>query len=500
MKSKILELARQRQKEGHSTFLSPDHKLPLSRREFLAAGLRDTAVFVAMPTIFDLLFRSSTAQAATIKPATIFFNFDASGGSGHRNRNFQPATTAGSTLSSAAATKMGIAAGQTYSNKFGAPMATGTGTAAGFFNQLSTAAPTGGAILAPATGQGLIQFASFRAITNDDTSGNTHSPMNLISAYLAMKSADAYYIQAGNAIGNGTNRANFGGNSGGPLAAMKAMGWLPVNNSAAVLNAVSFPGVFLKKGLAVTALSHAKTMAANRMARMNASSANMALATQQKSGVEANYQNAVDGQSLTLDPAADLDASTNSILDTGLGATNAENIAFKAALAAAVKGISRPMVTVVLNGGDYHTGNQADEDAFVKREVTMVRAAANECLKKGITGVFSFITDGAMNATSNLAYVSDEGRFSNHLVAVASATPAVVKKPQLGAVDPNSGFASAASGPFVDNNQILAVALFASMLSASGDPNWLQNVKKIIPASVAALLTDQQIAAMNAFV
>lgn len=500
MKSKILELAKARQKEGKKAFLSPDHKLPISRRDFLAAGLRDTAVFVAMPTLLDLLF-ARTAQAAVFKPATIFLCLDSSGGTGHMRRAFIPVTSTGAMPSSAALNKMGVASGQASTNKYGAAMAVGTGTAGGFQSNLVTAAPNGGITFAPAANSAnpsLIQFAAFSAVTRDDSSANLHSPMNLISAYLEMQRQDAYYIQAGMATGGGTNRALFGGNSGGPQAKLKANSWLNVNNSAAVLNAVSFPGVLLKRELAVSALDSAQKMVTNRMNRV-AGAQNQALATQQSKGVSANLANAQEGASLTLDPAVDLDASTISILDTGLGNTG-ENTAFKAALAAAVKGISRPMITVTLGGGDYHTGVTTDEDNFVKRKVTMLRAASNECLKKGITLVSTQITDGGMNTAGAQAFVSDEGRFSVHAVSVTSSSPVVPKKPQLGFVDAATGFATAGSQPFVDNDQILAVALFASMLSASGDANWLQNVRKIIPESVGNVLTDAQLVAMNAFI
>lgn len=136
----------------------------------------------------------------------------------------------------------------------------------------------------------------------------------------------------------------------------------------------------------------------------------------------------------------------------------------------------------------------------MKRKVTMLRAAANECVKKGITLVSSQITDGGMNTANAGAFVSDEGRLSVHAVAVASATPpAAPKKATMGFTDPNTGFAKPGALPFVDNDQMLSVALFASMLAASGDANWLQNVRRVIPEALSATLTDAQIIAMNAF-
>lgn len=513
MKSKILELARIRKKQGHSVFLYPDHKLPMTRREFLSAGLIDSAVFIAMPTLLDLAL-SRTAQGAEVPPTTVFVCFDSQGGAGHHQRDFMPMTSTGGMPDSTAQARMGITPGTQQTTKYGAAMAMG----GRLVTALTTPAPTGGMEFAPppaSTTPSKIQFATFSATTRDDNSGGSQSPMGLIAAYLNEKNKESLYVQAGINVGGGANRATVGTNTGGVIAKTRADGWLAVTAPTSVTNAISGPYKFLTGPQAIAALETANRMADNRRGRVNNSSPSMNLLNAQKSGMSANLVNAKEAGALRIQPRTDafpqgLHPSTIAILDaTGNGLSAAEKSNLETGLLSAVRGISRPMITFVKGGGDYHNGNTTAEAAFVQAKSTVVKAISNEVLMRAQTSgkdmkvVSAYITDGGMvcanTGTAGLPFNADEGRFSRQYVSVASMNGVAPKagKAQLGFADQTTGFA--VPGAFGDNSAILSVALFASMITAAGEANWLQMVRKIVPETVIGGLSDDQLRSMNAF-
>lgn len=503
MKSKILELANLRKKQGKQVVLSPDHPLPVTRREFLAAGLRDSAIFISIPTILDLLM-ANRALGAEVQPSTVFVCFDSAGGAGHQQREYLPVTSSGSLPAAAALQKMGISSGVQTTTKYGAPMA----AAGRVVTELTKAPPTGGVVFAPPPGSSTpskIQFASFSMTTRDDTSDNRHANGGLIGSYLAMVSQANYYVQSGMNVGGGGNRSTVGGNSGGPISGLKTLPWLSVSSANSIRDAVSFPGIHIRGNLAVSSLTSAERMANRRRDGMGGGNASREKAQEVSDGMTANLGNARDGQNLALNPAdafpQGLHPSTNTILSGG-NLSGGELAGFSNSLLAMVRGISRPLLTVVLGGGDYHTGNETAETAFVLRKYTMVRALNNECLLRGITVVASYITDGGMNAGGGgQAFTSDEGRFSRQIISVTNPNgPITPVKSQIGFSNATTGFTEVAGSLIAENNPLAAAVMFGSMLKAAGEPNWLQIVRRVVPADVLSGVSDADLARYNAFV
>lgn len=254
------------------------HKLPVTRREFLARGLVEGMGFMAVPSIVNLFFQPeivlaadcpSRGGAAAVNEIGLLV-IDGSGGD--IGNNILPLDAAKQMLPSY--NRLAIPDGSLVSdNRFGMPMRVGP-----YFNALTTALSAGG--------QAVTKAAMLAVQSGDDTSNNKQNPMGWVAmANSPANQIHAQYFQNG----LGTRNSASGGNSSSVLASVTPP--LASNNVTTILNAVNPSFAGLSANQKTKLLDFAKKLTDGDVAKLSAMTNGRALATALGCGMESVVAN-----------------------------------------------------------------------------------------------------------------------------------------------------------------------------------------------------------------
>jgi hypothetical protein len=457
---------KQPKNENKKVFLHEGHGKPVTRRQFLAAGLLNMSALCVLPTIADLILRQNAAYAAGCdnsggaKAGMLpFLVFDCAGGAALAG-NWVVGKKGGSLDFLASYDQMGVptnpAAGEPIDQQFGLPMYSN-------LSQIRTG------ILQTSTPAALVnvRMGSICAASQDDTGNNALSPLVMVS-----KSGLAG-INFSNGLG--TRNSAQGANSQGPIsdATLKP---LQIQSVDDVVNALSYgPGLASLNPDQIGAMARAiKNMSSSQLQKL----AGMDLGAQFAAIAECAYTKNLDfiRPPANVDPR--LDANCQAVYgitptSTG-GATQSPSVVFNV-----LNGSSGPGA-ITIGGCDYHDGTQTSGDAKdlqIGQEIGRAIELARRLNKKF---VFAVISDGGIYADQGTRnWRGDSGQRGMAVIGVYDPnTPASQIRTQVGNFTDGQG---ADRSTYVGSDpKRIAYSLFANYLSVC---NNIGSFAQIVPAT-----------------
>ncbi len=367
-----------------------NHGKPITRREFLAAGLIEAAGVMMAPTLFDMFFRSNNAYAAA-GDLPGFMVLDLAGGIAFP-RNFLVGKNAPDdrlksyfTLGLGTTASANIAVNRDY----GLPMPSTSPFLAGFLETCSAAA------------RAKVRFGSFCHKSTDDTTTNRHSALVLVSE-----------LCKGNQIplGVGARPSSSGGYSGTPNA-VSSLRPLVIESSDSLGAALKIQGPL---GSAPSQQAWAKAVRSlieAQGARYNNRLGGKEFIERLKESADQNVS--VASQSLGLDVRQD--AACQAIFGITPATAKNDPAVIRATIAfAAVKRISGP--GCLFRGGyDYHVSGFDESVTDLERDKEAGREAGRVfelAHRSGVPVMIQMLTDGGTvfgNTASGYRGFTDSG-------------------------------------------------------------------------------------------
>lgn len=441
------------------------HSKPVTRRQFLGLGLMQGTGYILMPSIFDLLFRATRAEAAG--PFMPFMVFDGAGGFGLPTI-FKPGGAMGpnaTPLTNYAPLGFNTANVDTGLTSNAVPIQATT-----FLNGSGTNRGLLPVLQANGVNLGALQFMTICHSAQDDGTANPHSAIVSISSIYA---AQAQLLNTG----LGQSRTPSGGNSSvsNPKPSLNPLQVASVNS---LLNAVGLSG-------SLSSLTKPQQTAwANLVASLTSIEANKfpqgsdaaTLGDLSKAGSQKNLT-FVNGAGAVVDPRNQVSAQqVYGIMPTTVG--NDRQV-IKATIAWNVlNGYTGPGVTV-FGGCDYHDNNPATKntkDAEIGQAIGEAIALASKLNKPFM---FQIITDGGVNVSGtgvNAAATGDSG--SKSMTVIGLFDPAVKdhylsgrnsQNPQIGAYNMNgAGAVNSLVSTGGVASPVVAAAVVANYLNVLG--------------------------------